>query len=206
MFSSLRTEVDGYLSHMLATDFILLLFNIPKMKVKVIKKKKKQPTKIILLGPTEADLWIYTGSGVSLHLLSASPQPGRIRAKPGAWHLPNLLSPLIPVSDSCPTQPAGLAWPLFFTLHYIWHFYHQGLGNWAKPLGQNWALFPRSFLQWTAYLSTGYEWVVLTAAGRGAVSWGGMGDEHAINPLSASGINLRAAQVPRQGNWNYGAR
>lgn len=29
----------------------------------------------------------------------------------------------------------------------------------------------------------GYEWVVLTAAGRGAVSWGGLGDEHTINPV-----------------------
>lgn len=167
-------------------------------------KKENNPQENILLGPTEADLWIYTGSGVSV--APSSPRISAARAKPGAQHLPNLLGPLIPASDSCPTQPAGLAWPLFFTLHYIWHFYHQGLGNWAKPLGQNWALFPRSFLQGTACLSTGYEWVVLTAAGRGAVSWGGMGDEHAVNPLSASGINLRAAQVPRQGNWNHGAR
>lgn len=76
MFSSLRTEVDGYLSYMLATDFILLLFNIPKMKVKVIKKNKKTTTtKNILLGPTEADLWINTGSGVShLHSQGASGQ------------------------------------------------------------------------------------------------------------------------------------
>lgn len=44
MFSSLRTEVEGYLSHMLATDFILLLFNIPQMEVKVIFKKTHKKT------------------------------------------------------------------------------------------------------------------------------------------------------------------
>ena len=39
-----------------------------------------------------------------------------------------------------------------------------------------------------------------------AVGAGGRSCWGAINPLSTQSINLRAAQVPRQGNWNSGAR
>jgi hypothetical protein len=86
----------------------------------------------------------------------------------------NLLCPLNTVSDSLFRLPCELVWPLFFTLHYIWHFCHQGLGNWAKPFGQNWPLFPRVFLSaWLdAQLGTsGWFWQLQGKVLGPAVGW-----------------------------------
>lgn len=65
----------------------------------------------------------------------ASPQPGRIRAKPGAWHLPNLLSPLIPGLWllSHPARWTCLTSVFHSTLYLA--FLSPGLGQLGKTFG-----------------------------------------------------------------------
>lgn len=170
------------------------------MQVEVIKKKKKALS--CNTGKPASGFGHRRGPPFSPHIFEAKVQEGK------SWSMASTIPPLSP-NPSLWLLPHPVLWASLtsvFHSYYIWHFYHHGLGNWAKSLGQNWALFPRSSSRRTAWHAAGYEWVVLTAVGRGAKSLGGMGDEHAINPLSAESINLRTVQVPRQENWNYGAR
>lgn len=134
MFSSLRTEVDGYLSHMLATDLMLLLFNIPQMEVKVIFKKK--PTK-------KHSPWTQRSWSLDLHgFRSVAPSPPRIstaRAHQGKdRRVASAKPPQSPNSRSLtPVPPSPLDLPdLCFSLYIIFGIFITR----AWAIGQNlWA-------------------------------------------------------------------